>query len=104
MKTLEIKYGVKALVAKYNNYGDYNRVIIPPTVTKIIGSLNNLQNLEEVIFLTEIDKNGNIKGIQSINNSFNNCNNLDNIIFQNENDVKIENSFNKSKVLKKYIV
>ena len=101
MKTLEIGYGVKALIAKYNNYGDYNRIIIPPTVRKVAGSLNNLPNLEEVIFLSEVDKDGNIKGIQTITNSFNNCNNLNSIIYQNEDGVRIDNSFKKSKVLKR---
>ncbi len=96
MNELKIKNGVKVLNCKYNNYGKYNKIIIPPSVTKIYGCFNNLDTLEEVIFETNEDNY-----TRAIDYSFNNCPNLNSIIFQNTNDINITNSFNKVKTLKK---
>ena len=62
MKELIVAYGVKNIYSKYNNYGDYTKIIIPATVDKISDAFNNLTYLEEVLFESYIDKDGKIVG------------------------------------------
>ncbi len=70
MKELIIPYGTTEINDLNDN--ECEKIIIPSTVKTISNSFNNMSNLKEVVFQTEVNDNEEVIGITTISKSFNN--------------------------------